>query len=404
MNRIVVAGASLAGVNAAQTLREAGFAGEIVLLGAEADPPYDRPPLSKEALLAETTPHAIALRSTGWYADNGITLRLGTVAAALDPGRRVVTLADGTEAGYDALIVATGAAPPPLPPEYRAPGVLTLRRLPDMVALRQALAPGARLLVIGAGFIGLELAATARTLGTEVTVIEVAAAPLARVLGDEVGGWLAARHRAQGADVRCGRTVQWLDGGPGGYRAGLNDGTVLQCDVVVAATGVRPATGWLRGSGLRLGDGVRCDAYCRTSAPDVVAAGDVARWYNPLFDEDMRIEHWTNAVEQGRAAALSVLGLAASAYAPVPFFWSDHYGLRIRFAGRAYAAAGVHIEERGDGSLVALYQRDGVIRGALCVGAMRELVVRRQQILNAERWEDVVPGGAWSREPERVPD
>lgn len=392
MRRIVIVGASLAGVSAAQSLREAGFSGSVILLGDEPHPPYDRPPLSKEALLpagaAPRTAHW--LRPEGWYAERGIELRLGVTAAALAPRDRQLVLADGTGLDYDGLILATGARPAPLPTALGAPGVLTLRTIEDAAALRPSLAAGARVLVIGAGFIGLEVAAAAQSAGARVTLVEVAMAPLARALGDQVGDWMARRHRAAGADVRCGQPVRRVSGGPGGYRAVLGDGTVLHSDVVIAATGVLPAVGWLRGSGLRIGDGVVCDEYCRTSAPAVVAAGDVARWYNPLFDEDMRIEHWTNAVEQGRAAARTLLGHLAP-YAPVPYFWSDQYGMRIRFAGRAYAAAEVRIEERCDGSMVTLFQRDGLIRGVLCVDTLRELPARRQQILERRRWEDVVP-------------
>jgi NADPH-dependent 2,4-dienoyl-CoA reductase/sulfur reductase-like enzyme len=417
MRRIVVAGASLAGVNAAQALREAGFDGEIVLVGQELHLPYDRPPLSKEALSRDAlwaaaepdggpAPRAeadsLALRPAGWYAEQGIELRVSCRVVGLDPAGRTVTFGDGGQLGYDGLVIATGARPRPLPAALDAQGVLSLRRLEDADALGRALIPGVRVLVIGAGFIGLEVAATARTMGATVTVVEVAPVPLARALGEQVGEWLTTLHRANGVDLRCGQTVQNLHGGPGCYQARLGDGSSINCDVVVAAIGVLPDTDWLRGTGLQLRDGVCCDAYCRTSAPDIVAAGDVARWYNPLFDEEMRVEHWTNAVEQGRAAALSLLDLAAPAYAPVPYFWSDQFGVRIRFVGTAFAAAGTHIEQRPDGSLMALYQRDGLIRGALCIDAMRELPLRRRQILNQERWEDAL--GVATAARERLPD
>jgi len=424
LRRIVIVGASLAGVSAAQALREAEFPGEIVLLGDEPHPPYDRPPLSKEAVSKEAPskdapsgqalpadPAPRWLRPDGWYGEHGIDLRLGVRAAALDTGRKRVILADGAELDYDGLVLATGARPAPLPGALAAPGVLTLRTIEDAAALRPALTAGRRVLVIGAGFIGLEVAAAAQSAGAHVMLVEVAMAPLARALGDQVGEWMARRHRAAGADVRCGQPVRRISARPDGYQAVLGDGTTLSADVVVAAMGVLPAVDWLRGSGLRIGDGVLCDECCRTSVPGVVAAGDLARWYNPLFDEDMRIEHWTNAAEQGRAAARTLLGHAA-AYAPVPYFWSDQYGMRIRFAGRAYAAAEVRIEDRGNGSMVALFQRDGLIRGVLCVDALRELPVRRLQILNRQRWEEVVPepspgdpvsGGRQSRPVLQVP-
>lgn len=395
MRRVVIAGASLAGVSAAAALREAGFDGQITLFGEEPHPPYERPPLSKEALSRDTLsgqkPDPRPLRPDGWYADNGIELRLGVAATALDTVNRRVLLADGGEAGYDGLILATGAWPAPLPEALAAPGVRTLRTIEDAIALRSVLGASADVVIVGAGFIGLEVAAAARDAGARVTVIEVALSPLARALGDQVGEWLAARHRDGGMDIRCGQPVRWIAaaGKGAGYRVTLDDQTTIRADVVVAATGVVPATGWLRGSGVATGDGVLCDSACRTSVPGIVAAGDLARWYNPLFDEDMRIEHWTNAVEQARAAARTLLGEPA-VYAPVPYFWSDTRGMRIRFAGRANAAAEVRMEDRGDGSMVALFKRDGLIRGVLTVNAMRDLPLRRQQILDARRWEDVV--------------
>jgi NADPH-dependent 2,4-dienoyl-CoA reductase/sulfur reductase-like enzyme len=387
IRRVVIVGASLAGVSAAEALREAGFDGQVLLAGAERVAPYDRPPLSKEALRDGCPPQ---LRDPGWYAQQGIDLILGGVAIALDPQRRVVTFGDGTELGYDGLVIATGSQPRPLPSPLDAPGVHVLRTAQDCVALREALRGARRLLVVGAGFIGLEVAATARQMGVEVTVVEVTSVPLGRVLGDEVGDWFATRHREHGIELRCSVTVKGVTGGPGDYRVRLSDGRELVTDVILAGVGVEPATGWLSGSGITVSDGVLCDAYCRTSAPDVVAAGDVARWYNPLFDEQMRIEHWTNAVEQGRAAALTLISQAPGPYAPAPYFWSDQFDARIRFVGRAYAAEDVRIVQRDERSLVALYGRDGAVRGALCVNSPRALAVHRRQIDERVAWEDVV--------------
>lgn len=391
MRRVVIAGASLAGVSAAEALREAGFGGQITLLGDEPHPPYERPPLSKEALSGDK-PDPRPLRPDGWYSGNGIELRLDVAATALDTVNRRVLLADGGEVCYDGLILATGTRPAPLPETLAAPGVRTLRTIEDATALRSALTEmtNADVLVVGAGFIGLEVAAAARGAGARVTIVEVAPSPLARALGDQVGEWLAAWHRDGGMDVRCGQSVRQIAVGKGGgYQITLRDQTTIRADVVVAAIGVVPAIGWLRGSGVATGDGVLCDSACRTSVPGIVAAGDLARWYNPLFDEDMRIEHWTNAIEQGRAAAHTLLRQPA-VYAPVPYFWSDTSGMRIRFAGRANAAAEVRVEDRGGRSMVALFKRDGLIRGVLTVNAVRDLPLRRQQILDACRWEDVV--------------
>jgi NADPH-dependent 2,4-dienoyl-CoA reductase/sulfur reductase-like enzyme len=397
VRRVVVVGASVAGVNAAQALREAGFQGEVVLVGEEPHQPYDRPPLSKEALHGELDLGRLGLRGPDWYDQHGVELRLGAAAAGLDVGGRRVLLADGADLPYDGLVLATGAAPRRLPGTGAVPGVHVLRRVEDCLALRRAMLSGRRIVVVGAGFIGLEVAATAVELGLDVTVVEVAPVPLARALGDEVGAWFARLHRDHGVHLRVGVDVRGVDGVDGAdgragrYRVRLGDGGALAADVVVAGIGVVPAVGWLRGSGVDVGDGVLCDAYCRTSAPGVVAAGDVARWYNALFDEQMRVEHWTNAVEQGRAAALALLGQADSAYAPVPYFWSDQYDARVRFVGRSFAAQAVHVEEPAPGSLVALYGRDGLVRGALCVNAPRAAATYRRHILDQVPWQEAVP-------------
>lgn len=387
IQRVVIVGASLAGVSAAEALREAGFAGQIVLAGAEGVVPYDRPPLSKQVLREGYPPQ---LRDPDWYRQQGIELMLGKTATALDPQQRIVTFSNGSEVSYDGLVIATGACPRPLPAPLDAPGIHVLRTMEDCLALREALHRARRLLVVGAGFIGLEVAATARQMGLDVTVVEAASVPLGRVLGDEVGDWFAARHREHGVELRCSVTVEHVAGGPGHYQVRLSDGYELSTEVILAGVGVTPATGWLAGSGIATSDGVLCDAYCRTSAPGVVAAGDVARWYNPLFDEQMRIEHWTNAVEQGRAAALALISEADRPYAPAPYFWSDQFDMRIRFVGRAYAAEDVRIVQQDEHSLVALYGRDGAVRAALCVNSPRALAVYRRQVVERVAWEEAV--------------
>lgn len=387
MRRVVVVGASLAAVHAIEGLREKGYPGEIVLIGAEAHLPYDRPPLSKEALHNGPELDKVQLRTPEWYADRGVELRLGCRAEALDPVARVVAVEGGAPVPYDGLVIATGATPRTI----GEPGgpVHVLRTVDDSVALRERLRPGAHLVVIGGGFIGLEVAATAREMGLEVSVVELAPVPLTRVLGDEVGRWFQAHQESHGVELYCGQVLDEIESAPSGSKIRLRDGTVLSADLVVAGVGVTPATGWLAGGGIRVGDGVRCDKSLRTSVPDVVAAGDVARWYNPLFDEEMRIEQWTNAVEQGRHVAMSLLG-SGEAYAPVPYFWSDQFDAKMRFVGRANAAEQIHVVRSSDTSLVALFGRDGVIRGALCVNAARQLALYRKAILDQVTWGDVI--------------
>lgn len=388
MRRVVVVGASLAAVHAIDGLFEQGYQGEITLVGAEQHLPYDRPPLSKDALHHGPEADKVLLRAPEWYAERGVELRLGRRAGDLDPRARTVALDDATTLTYDGLVIATGSVPRTITTAGDG-AVHVLRTIDDAVALHERLRPGRHLVVVGAGFIGLEVAATARSLGLEVSVVELAPTPLTRVLGDEVGQWFRGHQEAHGVRMHCGSVLDELDSGPGGAKLRLQDGTVLSADLIVAGVGVTPATDWLTTSGLQLSDGVLCDESLRTSAPGVVAAGDVTRWYNPLFDEQMRIEQWTNAVEQGRHAAMTLLGGGGS-YAPVPYFWSDQFDAKMRFVGRANAAEHVHLERLDDTSMVALFGRDGVLCGALCVNAIRRLAVYRKAILDQVPWGDVV--------------
>ncbi|MFJ3776286.1 NAD(P)/FAD-dependent oxidoreductase [Streptomyces sp. NPDC090075] len=389
MRQVVIAGASLAATHAIEALRQEGFQGDITLIGAEPHLPYDRPPLSKVALRHGPDTSELLLRAPQWYAEHAVDLRLGQPAAALDTRARHVTLEDGTEVPYDGLIIATGSQPRTLAHTASCAPVYTLRTLDDCQALHDRLVPGRHMVVVGGGFIGLEVASTARQMGLDVSVVEMAPAPLTRVLGDEVGHWFSKYHESNGVRLHCGSVIDGMEPGTRGTKVSLLDNVSLSADLVVAGVGARPATDWLEGSGVPLSDGVLCDAGLRTAAPGVVAAGDIARWYNPLFDEEMRVEQWSNAVEQGRHAAAALLG-ADDPYASVPYFWSDQFDAKTRFVGRANAAEHVHIERSEDSSLVALFGRDGVIRGALCVNAPRQLAVYRKAILDRIPWGDVV--------------
>jgi NADPH-dependent 2,4-dienoyl-CoA reductase/sulfur reductase-like enzyme len=398
---VVVVGASLAGLRTVETLRTEGFDGPVTLIGAEDHLPYDRPPLSKKVLSGEWEPDRVALRRDGGLDALGLDARLGVRAVGLDLGQRTVRLEDGSAAPYDALVIATGAEVRRLPGQPELEGLFMLRTLDDSLALRRALADGSpRVVVVGAGFIGSEVAATARGLGCVVTVVEALPVPLERALGAEIGMACAALHRDHGVDLRLGVGVEGFDGRDRIEGVRLTDGTVVDADVVVVGVGVKPSTGWLEGSGLELRDGVVCDASLAAGPPGVYAAGDVCRWPNQLFGEEMRVEHWTNAAEQGAHAARTILSVAAgeppSPYAPVPFFWSDQYGLKLQFLGRASPGDDVRIvhgskEEHG---FVALYGRAGRVRGVF--GMARPKLVMGYQRLLAQRvsWDDALAHAA----------
>lgn len=393
MRRVAIVGGSLAAVHAAEVLREEGFEGEITLVSAEEHLPYDRPPLSKEALSNGVDIEKLYLRSPQWYEDNAVTPRLGVAAKELNVRERTLRLADGADLPYDGAVLATGSRARRLPAVEGIPGAYVVRNIADAQELREKLEPGKHLLLVGAGFIGLEIAATARQMGVEVSVIDVGRAPLARALGDDVGTWFRELHTRNGVDVVCTCSVERFVPTAHGVRAELSNGSTLHADIVAAGIGAIPNVDWLEGSGLRIGNGVLTAADLSTGAPGVVAAGDIARWYNPLFDEEMRVEHWTNAVEQGRHAARTLLG-ANEVFSSVPYFWSDHYSAKMRFVGRGTAATDVLVEEATDTRLTAVYGRDGVVRGAVCVNAPRQLVKYRSAIRDQVAWRDIAGAAA----------
>jgi NADPH-dependent 2,4-dienoyl-CoA reductase/sulfur reductase-like enzyme len=398
LRHVVVIGASLAGLRAAETLRTDGYDGRLTIVGAEDHLPYDRPPLSKKVLAGDWEPDRIQLRKEHEYQDLEFDLRLGTHAESLDAEARSVRLTDGDAIAYEGLIVATGALPRRLPGQRIVPGLFELRSLDDSLALRAALEAGPhRVVVIGAGFIGAEVAATARGRGLDVTLVEALPQPLVRGLGPQVGAAFANLHRAHGVDVRLGVGVDAIEGEDAVERVRLSDGSVVEAEVVVVGIGVAPATAWLEGSGLELRDGVVCDADLAAGPPGVYAAGDLVRWPNGAFDgEEMRIEHWTNAAEQGAAAARNLLawagGLPATPYAPVPFFWSDQYDARIQSLGRVDAGDDVEVVH---GSLdeppfLALYGRHGRLRGVVGVSLPRLVMPYRKHLANGLSWDDAL--------------
>jgi NADPH-dependent 2,4-dienoyl-CoA reductase/sulfur reductase-like enzyme len=395
---VAIVGMSLAGLRAAEALRRAGFDGRIDAIGAEAHLPYDRPPLSKELLAGSWQPDDVVLRKQG-VDDLDLEWRLGRRAVALDLAARHVEIEGGDRVTFDGLVIATGSVPRRLPSlDGHLDGVFVLRTLDDALAIRSRLEAGPRVVVIGAGFIGAEVAATCRGRGLEVTVLEALPQPMVRGLGTEIGAVCAALHRDHGVDLRLGVSVEALEGDGRVERVRLADGAVIDADLVVVGIGVIPATDWLDGSGLTVADGVVCDET-GLAAPGVVVAGDAARWPNPLFDgESMRLEHWTNATEQGVAAAerLLVGDGTALPFAPVPFVWSDQYDVKIQSVGRFNADDDLHVahgtlDER---RFVALFGRRGRLTGALGFGRPRQVMQYRRMIAERRSFDDALEHAA----------
>ncbi|MEW1724470.1 FAD-dependent oxidoreductase [Streptomyces sp. NPDC093109] len=390
MKRVVVVGASAAGLAAAETLRREGYDGALTLIGDEPHAPYDRPPLSKQILSGEWGPKRLPLRP---YADLdalGLDLRLGVAATGLDTAARTVRLTDGARVPYDGLIVATGVRPRRLPGAEGADGAdcagrtgraHVLRTVDDAVALRDRLGPGRRLAVVGAGFLGAEVAAVARQLGARVTLIDPAPVPLAHAVGAEVGEVLARAHLQNGVDLRTGVRVREITGDG----VLLADGSLVEADEILVAVGSLPNTEWLADSGLTVDNGLVCDAYC-AAGPGVYGAGDVARWYNPLFGVDMRIEHRTHAAEQGMAAARNLLRPdARKPFAPVPYFWSDQYDMKIQAYGclRGHDEVAVVAGDLAERRFVAVYRTGDRVTGALAIGMPPKAIRLWRQAIGA---------------------
>jgi len=376
---VLIVGGGLAGQRCAETLRRRGYEGQVRMLCAEEEPPYDRPPLSKGVLAGSVAEESVGFRPAAWYEENGVELLLGSPAAGLEPGARLVFLADGEPVPYAQLLIASGGEPRRLPFLEGFENVHYLRTLADARRLRTGLAPGARLAIVGAGFIGQEVAATALGLGAEVTMIEAMEVPLAPILGAELGRWFAELHRAEGVRLLTGVLLEGADGSRRVERLQLADGTRVDCDVVVVGIGTVPATGWLSGSGL--GErGVEVDASGRTALPGVFAAGDASVPFDHRFRVHARTEHWDAAAWQGAAAALAMLGEQAGA-PPLPSFWSDQHGVRIQSVGHPHLGDSVLIE--GDPAardFEAVFVRGGRPVAGLTVGRPRSIPALRKRI------------------------
>jgi len=385
----VVVGASLAGLRAVEAARKAGYTGRLVLVGAEPHLPYDRPPLSKAFLDPGEPPPVPHHRTQDELDGLDVELRLGSPATGLDTGAREVELADGERLPYERLVLATGAQARHLPGE-RLPGVHALRTVDDARAVRDALDSGCRTVVVGAGFIGSEVASAARKRDLPVTVLEAAPMPLVRAVGEQMAPACAALHARHGTELRCGVGVTALEGDGRVERVVLSDGQVLPADLVVVGIGADPVTDWLQGSGLELDDGVVCDETLR-AGDGVYSAGDVARWHNPQFGRSMRLEHWTSAAEQGAAAARNALDPSnASPYKTVPYFWSDWYTDKLQMVG-VPAADEVKVVGDLDGERwVALYRCGDALAGALSLNLPGKIMKYRAMIVRGATWDDAL--------------
>jgi len=385
---IVVVGASLAGLRAAEAFRKAGYDGPLTLIGAEPHLPYDRPPLSKRFLDpgAAEGPQIPTYRSRSELAELNVDLRLGTPATGLDTDSSEVVLADRQRQPYSSLVITTGAHARALPGAAMG-GVHTLRTLDDAQALRRDLDHAQRVLVVGAGFIGSEVAAAARRRGREVTIVEAAEVPLIRAVGAQMAPVCAALHARHGVELRCGVSVNELHGNGRVEQVVLSDGTIVPADVVVVGIGAAPTTGWLAGSGIAVDDGVVCDDTLATGIPGVYAAGDVASWPNPLFEQRMRLEHWTSAAEQAAVAARNALNpRAATAHQSVPYFWSDWYTEKLQMVG-VCATDDVELFGDADGERwIALYRSGDRIHGALSLNLPGKIMKFRALISRRAPW------------------
>ena len=416
---IVIAGGGLAAVRTAEQLRKSGYQGPVVVVSDEQHLPYDRPPLSKDVLndsgkgvgdvIADVT-----LKPAEFYSDNDIALLRGAAAGSLDTAARTVTLADGMVLDYDELVIATGLVPKRIPSFPDLAGIRVLRSMDDALELREHAASARRAVIIGAGFIGCEVAASLRKLGVDVVLVEPQPAPLAGVLGQRIGELVARLHRAEGVDVRTGVGVAEVFGtggqersDSGGEHGGqersdsgeenrdhvaaveLTDGSVIDADLVVVGVGSRPATDWLVGSGVSLDNGVLCDEVGRTSEPHVWALGDVASWRD-AGGHQVRVEHWSNVADQARVLVSAMLGQDAPSVVVVPYFWSDQYDVKIQCLGEPQAGDEVHVVEDDGRKFLAYYERDGVLTGVVGGGMPGKVMKARAKIAAGAPISDVL--------------
>jgi 3-phenylpropionate/trans-cinnamate dioxygenase ferredoxin reductase subunit len=377
---IVIVGGGLSAARTAEQLRRSEYAGRITIVSDETHLPYDRPPLSKEVLRSETDD--VTLKPAEFYDENHITLRLGAGAQLVDTAAQTLLLTDGTTLPYDELVIATGLVPKRIPSFPDLDGIFVLRSYDDSLALRRHAASACRAVVVGAGFIGCEVAASLRKVGVDVVLVEPQPSPLASVLGPQIGELVARLHRAEGVDVRCGVGVAEVLGTDAVEKVVLSDGAELDADTVVVGIGSRPATAWLEGSGIELDNGVVCDASGSASAAHVWAIGDVASWRNTVGHQ-VRVEHWSNVADQARVMVPAMLGQEVPSTVVVPYFWSDQYDVKIQCLGEPEADDIVHLVEDDGRKFLAFFERDGVVTGVVGGGLPGKVMKNRNKIANA---------------------
>ncbi|WP_110208457.1 NAD(P)/FAD-dependent oxidoreductase [Nocardioides daejeonensis] len=385
LQRLVVVGGSLGAARVAEEARRVGFEGSIVIIGEEPVAPYDRPPLSKGFLTEPQAPDLdlLDIRSLG------VSMMAGTRAVSLDSRNRRVRTSSG-EVEYDALVIATGAVPRPFEPGQGLAGVTHLRTVEDARRIRGALRPGARVVVVGAGFIGGEVASSARARGADVTLVEAQALPLVGAVGSLVAERLSLLHRQYGVDLRLRTKVRDIIGTEHVEKVALNDGSVVPADLVVVGIGVEPNTGWLRGSGVAVSDGVACSPYLESTVPGVYAVGDVARWVNPWSGHSTRMEHWTSVGEQAASVVRNALTVDRQPCSITPYFWSEWYGHKLQLLGEFAQETELQGEPDPTAPFLAQYRYDGNLVGAFALDRTGPLMKMRAAIARRASWESVL--------------
>jgi 3-phenylpropionate/trans-cinnamate dioxygenase ferredoxin reductase subunit len=385
LETFVIVGASLAGGGAAATLRQEGFDGRVILIGAEPQPPYERPPLSKEYLRGESSFEQTLVQSSDFYGENGIETRFGVRASRVDPAKKVIEL-DGEEGvAYDKLLVATGGRNRRFPvPGLDLEGVYDLRTIADCERIRAEIGPGRKAVVVGMGFIGSEVAASLRQSGVNVVVVDRNKVPLRRVLGEEVGQVIEVIHRDHEATLIFEDTVAAFEGADRVERVVTQGGRRIECDFVVVGLGVEPVTELLADTGAEIDNGIAVDEFCRTGVEGIYAAGDVANHYHPVFERRIRVEHWQNALNQGPAAARNMLG-KDEPYDDIPWFWSDQYDFNLQYTG--FHTEWDEVIVRGsmeERNFVAFYRKDERVLAAVAVNRGKDLR-RSMRLIKAQR-------------------
>ena len=381
----VIVGASLAGGGAAATLRQEGFDGKVILIGAEPQPPYERPPLSKDYLRGESLFEQALVQPPDFYGENGIETRFGVRAKRVDAAEKVVELGDGESVAYDKLLIATGGRNRRFPiPGLDLEGIYDLRTVADCERIRHEVAPGRKAVVVGMGFIGSEVAASLRQSGVNVVVVDRNKVPLRRVLGEEVGRVIEGIHRDHDATLIFEDTVAAFEGADRVERVVTQGGRRIECDFVVVGLGVEPVTELLAGTGAEIDNGIVVDEFCRTGVEGIYAAGDVANHYHPVFERRIRVEHWQNALNQGPAAAQSMLS-QGKPYDEVPWFWSDQYEFNLQYTG--FHTEWDELIVRGsmeERNFVAFYLKDRQVLAAVAINRGRDLR-RSMRLIKAQR-------------------